>query len=197
MIRAGREAVDTTGIARLHGLTPSQARRARPWADPTHPPRITTGTPATGQPDLWDEAQARAYARGEPIPPLPTDDAPEDLLDRAECAAELDVKPQTWTDYRSQGKIGQPDRVVCGREHWFRRTVEQLKARRDAARENPTGGRPRGSGETMPRAEVARRVREMFEGGETNAAEIARQVGCSYSAARTHVARLKAGTDPQ
>lgn len=194
MIHAGREAVDTAAIAELHGLPPSKARRVRPWAEHDHPARITTGTPGRGQPDLWDREQAEAYARGvrgDDLPTLPEAPGPsnpgnpDDLLDRNECAALLDVEPKTWTDYKVPGGVS-----VCGREHWKRRTVEAFKRERDERAEQPRGGRPRGSTEAKPRADVAREIRELVESGETNVAKISRRVGVAYSTAHQHVSEI-------
>ena len=193
MIHAGRDAVDTAAIAKLHGLSPDQARRVRPWAQLDHPDKITSGGRGKGQPDLWDLAQAKAYALGnrdEDIPTLPGPDAPphpDDLLDRNECAALVHVDPKTWTDYKVGNSVD-----VCGRAHWHRRTVEAFKRKRDERAEGPRGGgRPPGQTEKKPRAQVAEEIRALVEGGETNAAEIARRVGVSHSAALTHVKRIK------
>ena len=35
---------------------------------------------------LWDGEQIDAYTAGEPVPPLPAQDSPDDLLDRNEAA---------------------------------------------------------------------------------------------------------------
>jgi hypothetical protein len=191
VIRAGRTAVDTAGLAALHGLTPRQARDVQPWNAEGHPPRVTTGTRSKGQPDLWDTEQAAAFAQGKPVPDLPTVDDPDDLLDRNECAALIEVTAKTWTDYQSQGKVPKPDRVVCGREHWYRRTVETVRDKREQQAGTPHGGRPPGSTESMSRAEVAQRIGELVGSGVTNVAEIQRRVGCAYSTALRHVRRLR------
>jgi phage terminase Nu1 subunit (DNA packaging protein) len=191
VIRAGRTAVDTAGLAALHGLTPRQARDAQPWNTEGHPARVTTGTRSRDQPDLWDAEQAAAFAQRKPIPPLPTADHEDDLLDRNECAELVDVTPKTWTDYQSQGKVPEPDRDVCGREHWYRRTVEKWRDDRARRTGTPPGGRPPGSTEQRPRAELAQHIRELVAAGETNVAAIAREAGCAYSTARRHVEDLR------
>ncbi|KJK46353.1 hypothetical protein UK23_23855 [Lentzea aerocolonigenes] len=189
MIHAGREAVDTAGIARLHGLSTDQARRVRPWAQPGHPDKITSGGRGKGQPDLWDLAQARAYATGQPVPDLPAGAAlgspgdPDDLFDRNECAAFAEIETKTWTDYKVPGSVD-----ICGRLHWSRRVVESFKAEREErAQTHRPGGRPPGRTESKPRAEIAREIRELVASGETNVAEIARRVGVAYSTAMSHV----------
>lgn len=192
MIPVGRTAVDVAGIAALRGLSIHQARRCQPppWAEPEHPAPLTTGKPAPGRPQLWDRDQAAAYARGEPIPPLPEPGHPEDLLDDAEAAALVGLAGETWARYRRAGRLPAVDVEVCGAEHWYRRTAEQYKAEREQRADAPRGGRPPGSTETLPRAEIEQRVRELLDGGETNVAEIARRVGVHYTTALGHVTRL-------
>ncbi|MEO6081577.1 MAG: hypothetical protein ABIQ18_00525 [Umezawaea sp.] len=191
MIPAGRTAVDTAGIAALHGLSIHQARRRQPppWAEPDHPTPLTIGKPAPGRPQLWDREQSAAYARGEPIPPLPEPGDPDDLLDGDESAALAGLTPETWARYRRAERVPATDAEVCGSERWYRRTIEQYSAEREHRADEPRGGRPRGSTENMPRAEVERRIRELVDSGETNIAEIARRVGVAYSTALRHVHR--------
>jgi DNA-binding transcriptional ArsR family regulator len=184
--------VDVVGIAALRGLSIHQARRRKPppWAEPGHPAPLTTGKPAPGRPQLWDRDQAAAYARGKPIPALPEPGHPDDLLDDAEAAKLAGLTPQTWARYRRAGRLPAINAEVCGAEHWTRRTVEQYKTDREQRAEAPRGGRPPGSTETLPRAEIEPRVQELLDSGETNVAEIARQLGVHYSTALGHVTRL-------
>lgn len=205
MIPAGHAAVDIAGIAELHGLTLRQARTRRPWSQPGHPSPLTRGRPARGRPQLWDRDQAAAYARGEPIPPLPSPGDPLDLLDVTEAAELVGLTVATWTRYETyerartrppdeQPIVPPPDTTVCDVAHWHRRTVESYRDDRAARAGTSRGGRPAGTTEHIPRAELGPRVAELLDqarrDGETlTTAEIARQLGVSYRAALTHVHR--------
>lgn len=206
MIPAGRAAVDIAGLAALRGISLAAARKARPWNDPGHPAPLTRGRPRRGHPRLWDEVQAAAYARGEPVPALPEPGDPLDLLDLAEAAELAEMDPATWSRYenieRSRTReSGQPplvpplDEIVCGTPHWYRRTVEQYRDDRAARASAPRGGRPQGSTERIPRAELAARVAELVadageQGEKPNIAAIARELGINYKTAHNHVHRL-------
>lgn len=197
MIHVGRNAVDTAGIAKLHGFSPDKARRVRPWAQTGHPDKITSGGRGKGQPDLWDFAQAQAYVDRRPIPDLPpaaplgSPGDPGDLFDRNECAAFAEIETKTWTDYKVPGSVD-----VCGRLYWPRRAVESFKAEREErAQAQRPGGRPPGRTESKPRAEVAREIRELVEGGEKNVSMIAERVGVAYSTATRHVKAIRQAHD--
>ncbi|PPK63506.1 hypothetical protein V5P93_000440 [Actinokineospora auranticolor] len=204
MIHAGRTAVDSDAIAAMHGLSPAAAHKRRPWNDPDHPRPITRGRPVSGRPRLWDEAQARAYANGEPIPALPTRRDDRDLLDRGEAAELAGVTPDTWSKYqrtaRTQAREDTPlvppaDEIVCGAEHWYRATVKQCKRERAARAKAARGGRPPGSGDRVPRTEIGPAIAELVHaaqanGERVNVAEIARTLGIAYSTAHIHVTRL-------
>jgi hypothetical protein len=184
--------VDVTGIARLHGVSIHTASRRKPppWAEPEHPATLTGGPPAPGRPQLWDKEQADAYANGEPVPPLPQGEHPDDLLNDDEAAALAGLTPATWARYRRAGRVPKVDKVVCGADHWRRRTIEKYRDDRAQRANAPRGGRPQGSSEKLSRAELARRIRELIESGETNVAAIARQTGCAYTTALRHVRNL-------
>lgn len=210
VIPAGRTAIDIAGIATLYGLTDSQARRRRPWADPGHPAPLTPGRPRTGRPQLWDREQAVAYSAGRPVPQLPDNEHQDDLLTLDESAALAGMKPDTWAKYlrteRAKGEpvnddhgvelVPPPDEDVFGCPHWKRSTVEAYVAARQQRAGSSGHGRPVGRTETVKRAEIGQRIAALMdERDEQDApltiAEIARRVGVHYSTAHSWVDRLR------
>lgn len=162
MIPAGHTAVDFAGLARIHGLAPGTLANKINHM-PGHPPPLNT----RGHRKLWDQAQARAYVAGQPIPPLPNRDHPDDLLNDYEAAEVAGIKPSTWRFYAREGYIHGSSRTICGMRHWPRHTVE-------AHRDRPKlPGRTVGAKDTRPRrrapdprrARVAELLRRAAAGG--------------------------------
>lgn len=141
MIRAGRQVIDLHGIAELHGLTPANAKRERPWADTRHPKPLSKRNPTSKRPQLWDAEQAEAYADGRPVPRLPQHDDPDDLLDRFEAAELAEVSAEYWKRRHLSGRGPAPDAAPYGVPHWTRRAVLADKAER-AKTAGKAGGRP-------------------------------------------------------
>lgn len=198
MIPVGRDVVDLEGIAELHGLTMRQARRAKPWAQAGHPAPITPGRATRGRPTLWDYEQAAAFAAGEAVPPLPDAIHDDDLLDRFEAAAEAGVTATAWEQDQYRDRVPAPDEEVYGIPLWYRGTVTAHRDRH--APQRPGGGRPSGSGETRPRAEVRAAVhellREAVEAGQPiSTAAVARQLGIHYTTAIRHVHAIRDSPD--
>jgi hypothetical protein len=201
MIPAGRTAVDITGIAELHGLSPRQARTQRPWDMPGHPAPLTRGRPRRGHPRLWDHDQAAAHATGQPVPALPEPGNPLDLLDLAEAAELAEMTSKTWARYQSYDHtraantpplVPPPDQVVCGTPHWYRRTVEHYRADRANRAGQPRGGRPPGAVDRVARGQISARVAELLDeanrtGTTLTAAEVARRLNINYKTALTHL----------
>lgn len=146
MIRHGREVVDQRGVAALHGLSWHTARRAKPWAHPEHPPPVNLKPgerPRRERPTLWDRAQARAFARGQPLPAIPDDDHPDDLLDAVEVADLHGMSLRQFNDARLDNRVElevtAPDAYPCGVEHWRRATAETMRLRvEEPKRHRPT-----------------------------------------------------------
>ncbi len=91
---------------------------------------------------IYDQAQAQAHLRGRPIPELPTEPHPEDLLNDEEASALLGVTPGTVRAYASQGYLPAGTSVYSLRL-WTRRSIQE---RRDApSRQGQGGGRPIGA----------------------------------------------------
>jgi hypothetical protein len=90
---------------------------------------------------VYDLAQAHAFLNGDPIPPLPTEPHPDDLLNDEEAAALLGVTPGTVRAYASQGYLPRGTTIYSLRL-WTRRDIE---TRRDTPpRQGQGGGRPLG-----------------------------------------------------
>lgn len=198
VIPAGRDVVDRAGIAELHGLSWSRARRAQPWHAPDHPKPVTTGQPTHGHPQLWDRQQAVAFALGQPVPALPGQPHGQDLLDRFTAAQAAGVNPVAWARDVYDGRVPAPDVEIHGGDWWYRDTVETYRRQRDQPRpaDQPLG-RPAGRTERLPRgqirAAVAALVAEATDTGRPiNIAEIARELQIHYTTALHHVHALTA-----
>lgn len=185
MIRNGRRAVDRAGLAQLHGLSASQLARRRPWTDPGHPAPVNA--PGGRKGGLWDEEQVRAHVAGDPVPPLPSDDHPADLLDLSEFAALIDVEPGTLAIYVTDGLAPAADETISGQPHWRRDTIESFQ--RDRPGRGVGGGRQWAGRDRRPRDEVHRRGAELIEaaaaeGRTWTARGLARELGVAPDTAR-------------
>lgn len=195
MIPVGRSAIDRAGIAELHGMTWRQARRARPWAQPGHPAPVTRGRPANGKPQLWDSEQAEAFARGQPIPPLPNGDTHErDLLDYVEAAHIAAADPSAWIRDVYRDRAPAADEHILGGSFWYRETVEDWRQQHATPRRG--GGRPPGARDRHPRGDTDEQVRTLLRaatdaGQPISTAEIARRLGIHYTTAHRHVAAIR------
>jgi hypothetical protein len=90
---------------------------------------------------VYDQAQAQAFLNGQPVPPLPFEPHPDDLLNDEEAAALLGVTPSTVRAYASQSYLPRGTTVYSVRV-WTRHDIE---IRRDAPpRQGQGGGRPPG-----------------------------------------------------
>jgi hypothetical protein len=90
---------------------------------------------------VYDQAQAHAFLNGQPIPPLPAEPHPDDLLNDEEAAAVLGVTASTVRSYATQGYIA-PGKTVYSVRVWSRSDIE---TRRDTPpRQGQGGGRPPG-----------------------------------------------------
>ncbi|MFD4863518.1 helix-turn-helix domain-containing protein [Streptomyces atratus] len=90
---------------------------------------------------IYDQAQVQAHLSGRPIPELPSQPHPDDLLDDEEAAALLGVTPNTVRAYATQGYLPAGTTVYSLRL-WTRRSIQE---RLDApSRQGQGGGRPTG-----------------------------------------------------
>lgn len=170
MIPAGRIPIGADRAARLHGMALKTALNKKLFDQGSFPEPLTAGR----RKRIWDEAQVRAHANGEPVPVIPAAAPhPDDLLERAEAAAEWGVTPTTWDTYMVDGYTPEPDLVVEGRELWRRGTLQEYPRPGQGA----GGGRPRGSRAprvTGPKSERLAQVRQALDeaAGDTTTAQL-------------------------
>ncbi|MFH8993297.1 DUF6292 family protein [Streptomyces sp. NPDC017940] len=167
------------------GLKLGTFRNRKPYTVEGFPATIS---PAGAAAMLWDSEQTAAFLAGDPVPDLPADDADDDLLERIEAAALLGVTPGTWTSYKRDPRIAPHLVTVAGVEHCPRRV---LTAFRQAPAEPPTG-RPRGSGDMVPRDEIEARLGDLLDRDPgLTIATVQQELGLAYSAAARWLPRLR------
>jgi hypothetical protein len=128
MIRAGREVVDTHGIAALRGQAFDTAARRKPWDQPSHPAPVNTAQPGPGgRKRLWDREQVAEHVAGRPIPVIPADDDEHDLLDATEVAALRKTTVAAFNALVRDGRLAGPDAKPCGVPHWYRVTAKSMQ----------------------------------------------------------------------
>lgn len=164
MIPAGRTPVDAEQAARICGMALKTALNRKLFDQPGFPEALTRGK----RKRLWDEEQVYAYAAGQPIPAIPPSAPhPDDLLERGEAAEQWGITPQTWDDYLVKGYAPSPDKVIGGRELWYRRTLQSYR-------------RPgRGVTDTVrPRSERLAQVAAVIKefGGDASADDIIKRI---------------------
>lgn len=140
------------------GLKPSTFARQRVYAAQGHPEPVSS---PGARVLLWDAEQTAAYYAGKPVPALPIVEDDQDLLDRSECAELLSVSARTWDSYRGDARIAPHLVKVKGVEHCPRRVVAGLREGRGAT--GAPRGRPLGSGDMVPRDEIAQRIGELLD----------------------------------
>ncbi|MFJ2922869.1 helix-turn-helix domain-containing protein [Streptomyces sp. NPDC087307] len=91
---------------------------------------------------IYDQAQVQAHLSGRPIPELPSQPHPDDLLNDKEAAALLGVTPNTVRAYATQGYLPAGTTVYSLRL-WTRHSIQE---RLDTpSRQGQGGGRPTGA----------------------------------------------------
>ncbi|MHA4818780.1 DUF6292 family protein [Streptomyces aculeolatus] len=160
----------------------------KPYAAQGHPAPINS--PGRTARKLWDGEQTDAFHAGKPVPELPTADSDEDLLDRAEAATEIGVDPKTWDTYKSHPTLEEHLVDVKGVPHWPRRAIKEFQASRPGR--GASTGRPRGSGDMIPRDELPDRVVELLNADPAiTSAQVIDALGISYGLAVRTLARLR------
>lgn len=196
MIRAGRRAVTLADLARKKGVSLGTYKNAGHHRKSGHPAPISS---PGSRPVLWDDAQTTAYYAGEPIPPLPAQDSPDDLLDRYEAAALAGVAVGTWDRYDSlPGMRPRPAPVDLstlgmddlGAEHWRRGDIQDWLAQRPGL---GGGGRPKGTADLVPVDEIQPRAAALLARTPDLTAEAAAdQIGVGAQAAQRALAAVRA-----
>ncbi|MBO1332556.1 hypothetical protein [Streptomyces sp. VRA16 Mangrove soil] len=196
MIRAGRAQFVQTrdelaeAAAPFTGMKPSTFAKHKPYTAEGFPAPISS---AGARVLLWDREQTAAYYTGEAIPTLPEGGGEEDLLDRNEAAALLGVSPKSWDTYKTHPEI-QPHLVkIKGVEHCPRRIVTRFEdARKAAPGRAGNKGRPRGSGDMVPRDEIDARVGELLDAdAAVTSKTVIEELGLSYVTATRALTRLR------
>ncbi|MFD4483148.1 DUF6292 family protein [Streptomyces sp. NPDC058471] len=190
MIRAGRRSFvqNSADLAAAMGLKIGSFRNQQPYEQDGFPATIS---PPEAKSKLWDSEQTAAYLAGNPVPALPQTDDDEDLLERTEAAAALDVTPKTWDSYKKDPRIAPHLVKVKGVEHCPRGV---LRAFRDPvpAQDRAPSHRPKGSGDMVPRDELEPRVGELLDADPgLTLATVQEQLGVSYSTAARVLPRLR------
>ncbi len=192
MIRAGRTKFVLTvkDMASLAGVPLRKYRETKPYLEDGHPEPISH--PDSARP-LWDREQVEAYYAGKPVPPLPPA-SDQDLLDRHEAAALVGVTARSWNLYKHDPQLTKhlvkvPE--VGGYEHWPRHVVQQYKDARPGHK--AAGGRPRGSGDLIPRDQIPARVAELLDANPAvTINEAANTLGiAAFPTARDHLNQLR------
>ncbi|MDX2763952.1 hypothetical protein [Streptomyces europaeiscabiei] len=192
MIRAGRRkyAQNSEELAAAIGVTIGTFRNKQPYADKDFPPKISSDEARV---KLWDSQQTAAHLAGRPVPELPQEDDEQDLLDRNEAAAELGVSPKTWDkNYKTHPQIAPHLTTVKGVEHCPRGIMQAFRTGKDAGADAGPKGRPKGSGDMVPRDEISARVGDLLdEDPAVTLATVQERVGLSYAAAARALPRLR------
>lgn len=190
MIRAGRRSFvqHSADLAAAMGLKIGSFRNQKPYEQDGFPDTISA---PEAKSKLWDGEQTAAFLAGKQVPALPHTDDDEDLLERTEAAAALDVTPKTWDSYKKDPRIAPHLVKVKGVEHCPRGI---LRAYRDPVldQDRAPAHRPKGSGDMVPRDELESRVGELLDDDPgLTLATVQEQLGIAYSAAARVLPRLR------
>nr|WSS73248.1 DUF6292 family protein [Streptomyces sp. NBC_01175] len=192
MIRAGRRHLVRTlaDLAAQQGVQTHSYITAKQHLVPGFPPPISSVGSRTR---LYDGEQVDAFLAGQPLPPLPTEDDDQDLLDRRESAAALGLSPLSWDKYKSTDPLLTQHLVtVGGVEHWPRAIVHQYQTQRSAKVTAPTG-RPARVGDQVPRDLVLPRTAPLLDADPTiSAAPVTETLGVHRDTAQDALLRLRA-----
>ncbi|MFE1478492.1 hypothetical protein ACFW6N_32135 [Streptomyces cyaneofuscatus] len=191
MIRAGRQHLVRTlaDLAAQQGVGIDHYTHLKPYDAPGFPKPINSQGSRT---QLYDGEQVDAYLLGKPVPPFPETDDDGDLLDRRECAALIEVAPDSWKTYKNDPGLMESRIEAGGVEHWPRRAVLRFQEGRpgNAA---PKPGRPKSTGDQVPRDQVAARVAELLDADPTiSAATVTERLGVHRNTGQDALTRLRA-----
>ncbi|MEV7526739.1 hypothetical protein [Streptomyces sp. NPDC091371] len=140
---------------------------------------------------LWDLEQVEAFRDGRPTPVIPDVEHEEDLLDRREAALLLGVKPRSVDSYKTDPRLADHVVVVGGVEHWPRAELLAFAASRGTM--SAPRGRPKGSGDMVPRDLLPGRIAELLDvDPAVTAAHAVDVLGISVPAAQRHLQQERA-----
>ncbi|MEU6381679.1 hypothetical protein [Streptomyces sp. NPDC046909] len=192
MIRAGRRTYAQTSeeLAAAMGISIGTFRNKQPYTAEDFPRAISS---EGARVRLWDSRQTTAHLAGRPVPELPAEDDEQDLLDRNEAAAVLGITPKTWDTYKKHPQIAPHLTKVKEVEHCPRGIVEAFRTARDEGAGAKPKGRPVGSGDMVPRDEIAARVGELLdEDPAVTVALVQDRLGLAYATAVRALTRQRA-----
>ncbi|MFF9639785.1 DUF6292 family protein [Streptomyces bacillaris] len=191
MIRAGRQHLVRTlaDLAAQQGVGIDHYTRLKPYAAEGFPAPVSSEGSRTR---LYDGEQVDAYLLGKPVPPLPEVEDDGDLLDRRECAALIGVAPASWDVYKRDPALTEARIEAGGVDHWPRHAVKAFQAGRpgDAAQRT---GRPKSTGDQVPRDQVPGLVAELLDADPTvSAATVTERLGVHRNTGQDALTRLRA-----
>ncbi|MER5818851.1 DUF6292 family protein [Streptomyces californicus] len=193
MIRADRQHLVRTlaDLAAQQGVGIDQYTRIKPYQAPGFPAPVSSEGART---QLYDGDQVDAYLQGKPIPPLPDGENDSDLLDRRECAALLGVAPNSWTSYKRDPALKKARVEAGGVEHWPRSAVQAFQKNRPGPEAAATtGGRPRHTGDQVPRDRLPALTAELLDADPTlTAATVADRLGVHRDTAQDALTHQRA-----
>ncbi|MFH8993153.1 DUF6292 family protein [Streptomyces sp. NPDC017940] len=190
MIRAGRKHLVRTldEIATAAGVTARTYRNQRRHKRPGHPAPISS---PGARVLLYDAEQIAAYQAGSPIPSLPENDSPDDLLDHQEAADLVDVAPRSWETYKADPFLRENAVPVKGVVHHPRRTITAWMESRPGS--GTGGGRPTGTGDLMPREDLLPRTAQLLDAkADITAEQAADDLGVHPDTAQRALTTLRA-----
>lgn len=191
MIPHGRPALDIHGLAERAGVSLSTWRRRHQAAFKA----AVQPLPGSLKPVLYDAAQVDAHLSGKPLPALPTQPHPGDLLTDAEAGAIAGVTASTIRSDAVTGLIS-PGQELHGRRWWTRADAEAR-----ATRPTQYKGRTPGARDKTPRTRPDHRVVEVIAELDRAAAghrvpvtteELAELYGVSTRTAERVIAKARA-----
>ncbi|MEU6071999.1 hypothetical protein ABZ864_48165 [Streptomyces sp. NPDC047082] len=191
MIRAGRVGLVQTvaDLAAALGVSVKTLRNTKPYAAPGFPKPVSS---VEAQKLLWDGEQTAAYVAGHAVPALPTGELEDDLLDRHEAAAECGVGVATWNSYKNNPRVAEHLVMVAGVEHWPRRAVRAYRDGRPGRGSARTGGRPKGSGDRVPREQLQQSIAQLLdEEPAVTAAAVVEEFGVAMTTATSALAAVR------
>ncbi|MFI1660483.1 hypothetical protein ACH4ZU_37085 [Streptomyces sp. NPDC020472] len=137
MIPHSRPVINETDIAARAGVPLATWRRRDTPAFREHILSLLPGSRFL----LYDLAQTEAYLAGRPVPPLPSDEHPDDLLTGKETADLISIAPSTVQAYATQGHLSRGT-TRYGARLWTRHEV--LERHDNAPGRGKGGGRRAG-----------------------------------------------------
>ncbi|GAA2345167.1 hypothetical protein OKJ48_40020 [Streptomyces kunmingensis] len=191
MIRAGRLGFvqNSADLAVAMGFTSVKSFRNRKPYEADGFPAPISAPEAKGK--LWDGEQTAAFLAGAPVPALSDVDDEEDLLERTEAAAFLDVAPKTWDSYKRDPRIAPHLVTVAGVEHCPRGVLRAYREQPSSAA-GEVGHRPKGSGDMVPRDQLHARVGELLDADPAlTLARLTEELGIANSTATRVLPRLR------